>query len=139
SAPWRSSITWASRPITTRPCIEFGSHGPFETGLGMKASPRLAKKGGFIMAGDHGGISAPKSRVCRAIHPFRANGRVGLGDPGALRQCGEFVGCCQLRERPDRSTAHQRTCVVKQALGRLYQRRIVGVADRDQHIANETV
>ena len=45
SEPWRSSITWASRPITTRPCIEFGSHGPFEIGLGMKASPRLAKKG----------------------------------------------------------------------------------------------
>ncbi len=38
SEPWRCSITWASRPITTRPCREFGSHGPFETGVGMKVS-----------------------------------------------------------------------------------------------------
>ena len=45
SEPWRSSIAKASRPITTRPCIELGSHGPFETGLGMKASSRLVKKG----------------------------------------------------------------------------------------------
>jgi hypothetical protein len=38
SAPWRCSIAWASRPITTRPCRELGSQGPFETGVGMKVS-----------------------------------------------------------------------------------------------------
>ena len=45
SEPWRCSIAKASRPMTTRPCIEFGSHGPFETWVGMKASPSLVKKG----------------------------------------------------------------------------------------------
>ena len=67
SEPWRSSIAWASRPMTTRPCIEFGSHGPFATGLGMKASPRLAKKGWFVMAGDHDGIARDVKAALRTI------------------------------------------------------------------------
>ena len=33
--PWLSSMAWASRPTTTRPCMEFGFHGPLQTGLGM--------------------------------------------------------------------------------------------------------
>ena len=45
SEPWRCSIAKASRPMTTRPCIEFGSHGPFDAWVGMKASPSLVKKG----------------------------------------------------------------------------------------------
>ncbi len=45
SEPWRCSISNASRPMTTRPCIELGSHGPFATAVGMKASRSLVKKG----------------------------------------------------------------------------------------------
>ena len=45
SAPWRCSITNASSPMMTRPCSDFGSHGPFATGVGMKASPSVVKKG----------------------------------------------------------------------------------------------
>ena len=35
SEPWRCSITWASSPMMTRPCSDFGSHGPLEAGVGM--------------------------------------------------------------------------------------------------------
>ena len=45
----------------------------------------------------------------------------------------------QLRQRPHRRAAHQRACIVEQALGLCRQRRIAGVADRDQHIADEAV
>ena len=37
--------TWASRPITTRPCIEFGSHGPFETGIGDEGVAASGEEG----------------------------------------------------------------------------------------------
>ena len=45
SAPWRCSIAKASRPMMTRPCSEFGSHGPRAASVGMKASRSLVKKG----------------------------------------------------------------------------------------------
>ena len=45
SAPWRCSITKANRPMMTRPCSEFGSHGPRAASVGMKASPSVVKKG----------------------------------------------------------------------------------------------
>ena len=61
SEPWRCSITWASRPMTTRPCIEFGSHGPFATGVGMKASLRDLGEEGLIFC--HGGRPW---RICAA-------------------------------------------------------------------------
>ena len=66
SEPWRCSITWASRPTTTRPCRELGSHGPLETGVGMKVSLSRSwvKKGWFfVMADDHGGFGCVKSRA----------------------------------------------------------------------------
>ena len=44
-----------------------------------------------------------------------------------------------IAQRPHRGAAHQRACVVEQPLGLRCQRRIAGVADRDQHIANEAV
>ena len=34
SAPWRCSIAKASRPMMTRPCSEFGSHGPLAASSG---------------------------------------------------------------------------------------------------------
>src|SRR2546427_210894 len=68
-------MTWASRPTTTRPCIEFGSHGPFETGLGRKASPRLAKKGCFFMAAEHDGFPPachrPRKRTIQYAVTYR--------------------------------------------------------------------
>jgi hypothetical protein len=45
SAPWRCSMTKARSPIMTRPCSEFGSHGPFAARVGMNASRSLVKKG----------------------------------------------------------------------------------------------
>ena len=45
SAPWRCSIAKASSPMMTRPCSEFGSHGPRAASVGMKASRSLVKKG----------------------------------------------------------------------------------------------
>ena len=45
SPPWRCSITDASSPMMTRPCSDFGSHGPFAAGVGMKTSPSVVKKG----------------------------------------------------------------------------------------------
>ena len=128
-APCCSSMTWANSPMTTRPCIEFGSHGPFETGLGMKVFSRLAKKGWFVMAGAHDGKRAMKSRASRAILPFAANGFVGLGVDGARRQCGKLIPRHQLRQRPHRRATHQRACVTEQALGFISQRRVVGVAE----------
>ncbi len=104
-APCCSSIAWANSPMTTRPCIEFGSHGPFETGLGMNVSPCLAKKGWFVMAGEHDGKRAMKSRAGRAILPFPANGFVGLAI-GALRQCRKGIRRYELRQRPYRSPTH---------------------------------
>ena len=35
SAPWRCSITKASSPMTTRPCSDFGSHGPRAASVGI--------------------------------------------------------------------------------------------------------
>ncbi len=35
SAPWRCSIVNANRPMMTRPCSEFGSHGPRAASVGM--------------------------------------------------------------------------------------------------------
>ena len=40
SPPWRCSITKASSPMMTRPCRDFGSHGPLAAGVGMKTSRR---------------------------------------------------------------------------------------------------
>ena len=67
SEPWRSSISKASRPTTTRPCSEFGSHGPFAIGLGMKVS-RVFGEEGLILSWreEHDGICAMKSRLCAA-------------------------------------------------------------------------
>ncbi|MGF6310897.1 hypothetical protein ABIB82_005092 [Bradyrhizobium sp. i1.8.4] len=76
SEPWRSSMTKASRPITTRPCIDSGLHGPFATAVGMKPSPCLVKKGWFVMARDHDGNGALKSRGRRA--PLLLHADVGL-------------------------------------------------------------
>ena len=50
SPPWRCSITCASSPMTTRPCIDFGPHGPLQTGVGMKASRSRVKKGWLVVA-----------------------------------------------------------------------------------------
>ncbi len=55
SAPWRCSIAKARSPVMTRPCNEFGSHGPLATGVGMKASRSRVKKGGFVMGGTMAG------------------------------------------------------------------------------------
>jgi hypothetical protein len=38
SEPWRCSITNPNKPMMTRPCSEFGSHGPLAMVVGMKAS-----------------------------------------------------------------------------------------------------
>ena len=68
SEPWRCSIAWASRPTTTRPCRELASHGPLETGVGMKVSLSRSwvKKGWFfVMADDHDGFGCMKSRALR--------------------------------------------------------------------------
>src|SRR6478735_8208395 len=107
-------MTWASRPITTRPCIDLGSHGPLQTGLGMKASPCLAKKGWFFMAGDCGGMSSVKSRARGAIRPFRAHGLVRFADSFAGKR-GERIRARKLRQRPYRSPANQRARIAKQA------------------------
>jgi hypothetical protein len=90
SEPWRCSITWASRPITTRPCRELGSHGPFETGVGMKTSlmRSCVKKGWFfVMARDHGGFHCVKSRAGDLLIPH--------GEEALLRRlepCGPVGG-----------------------------------------------
>jgi hypothetical protein len=52
---WRSSIAKPSRPTMTRPCSEFGSHGPLATSVGWNVSPSRVKKGRFVMARDFAG------------------------------------------------------------------------------------
>src|SRR5258707_3333836 len=103
--------------MTTRPCIEFGSHGPFETGLGMKVSPRLAKKDCFVMSGEHDGKRATKSRARGAILPFPANGVVGLASVGSLRQYGKGIPRHQLRQLPHPSSTDQPAGAIEHALG----------------------
>src|SRR5882757_4393343 len=113
SEPWRSSIAKASRPTTTRPCMELGSHTPFETWLGMKTSWRLVKKGWFFIAGDHDGIRATKSRAGGAMRPFRTYGFIGFAARCLLRQCRECVLTIELRQRPHRRPADQRAFVIQ--------------------------
>ena len=98
---------------TTRPCMELGSHTPFETWLGMKASWRLVKKGWFFIAGDHDGIRATKSRAGGAMRPFRTYGFIGFAARRLRRQCRECVLTNELRQRPYRRAADQRASVIQ--------------------------
>ena len=87
-------MTKPSRPITTRPCIDSGLQGPLATDVGMKPSPCLVKKGWFVMAGDHDGNGAMKSRGGSRA-PLLLHRDVGLV-AGSRRQCGERIACDQL-------------------------------------------
>src|SRR3984893_11053626 len=77
-------------------------------------------------------------RLDIGVLPFRAHGFVALRADGPRRELGKRLPFQQLRERPDGGTADQRTFVVQQPHGLFSQRRIARVADRDQHIADET-
>ena len=85
---------------------------------GRAASPfrpsRLRERGPFLA---HGGIGF-------------AFGRAGVGGEPRRIEPGQ---------RPHRGAAHQRRGVVEQPLGFARQRGVAGVADRDQHIADEAV
>src|ERR1700741_765217 len=144
-------MIWARSPMTTRPCIDFGSHGPFAIGLGMKASPLAAKKGWLVaicigasvMARDHDGFCAMKSTARRAGRqcsgPFRTHVFVRL-DCHCLRSLRrKRLAVDQLRQCPDCGAPDQRALVAKQTLGLRREATVRGVADRDQHIADEAV
>ena len=92
--PWRCSMTKASRPITTRPCSEFGSHGPLAIGLGRKLSASRRKKAWLVMVRDHGGFCAPGSRAAKRVSPFHQHILVRLG--GA--RFGEYGQCARVDE-----------------------------------------
>jgi len=137
--------------MTTRPCIDFGSHGPFAIGLGMKASPLAAKKGWLVaicigasvMARDHDGYCAMKStarsagRQCGLPLGTYALVRFSRHCLRGLRR--EWIRPDQLRQCPDCGAPDQRALVAKQTLGLRREATVRGVADRDQHIADEAV
>src|SRR5579871_242365 len=137
--PWRSSIAWASSPTTTRPCIEFGSHGPLATSVGIKASRSRVKKGRFVMVRDHDEFFAVKSRVRGCFQPFRAHAYILLGGHRLRGQRVKTLASDQLRQRPHRCTTDQRARIGQKTFGLAGQRGIAGIADRDQHIADKAV
>src|SRR5579862_1930610 len=135
-------MTKASRPMTTRPCSEFGSHGPLAIGLARKPSPSRRKKGWFViarvMASYDGGICAPESSFAKRVSPFRQHILIRL-DVARSGERRERASIEQLRQRPHRRAPHQWVRVAQQPPRLVCQRSIVRIADRDQHIADKAI
>ena len=69
--------------------------------------------------------------------PFLAHGLIGLAPP--RRKRGELRPRQQARKRPYRSAADQWRGIIQQPLRFRCERVVAGIADRDQHIAQETL
>src|ERR1700720_3661803 len=76
-------------------------------------------------------------RLVERRGPFCAQFRIGLVMAARLRTLSEPVAI-QPAERPNRGAAHQWRFIVEQLLGFRSEIGIAGIADGDQHIADET-
>src|ERR1700749_3456209 len=86
------------------------------------------------------GILDARMRV-RALDapPFRAHALITLG--ADLVRCKRLkrLRRHQLRQRPNRGAADQRALILEQALRLASQGGVIGVTDRDQHVADKSI
>src|SRR5713101_7658840 len=83
-------------------------------------------------------ILSPGSALARPP-PFFTDAVVGFRRQCSHRQRLKLLALQQLRERPYCRAADQRASIIKQPPRFSSQSRVMGVADRDQHIADKAV
>src|SRR6266571_5313719 len=76
--------------------------------------------------------------LAESRRPFFADRRIDFRRPVFPCERGKPLRC-ELSQRPDRRPAHQRGRIGKQPLGFRRERGGGGIADRDQHVADEPV
>ena len=75
--------------------------------------------------------------LAQSRRPFRFQLRIGLVLAACLGAVFEPVAI-KPAESPNRGAAHQQRFILEQSLGLVRKIRVAGIADRDQHVADET-